>query len=246
MMRARPSKEVPRYAQVAADLRAAILRGDFGPDEQIPTEAELCARYGVSRFTVREALRQLQNEKLIRRKRGSGTVVEADSGDSLRQSISDVKELLQYAAGSTFEFEPRGLVTLSEAQARDLCVRPGEKWFMFTGLRVMVGHHRPIAASEVFIHQDFAEVVPRLKPGPTAIFQQLEALSGRHMGRVTQDIQAVAAGAKEAALLGIPRRSPCLRILRCYFDADGKLVEISASVHPGDLFTYSMHIDADA
>jgi GntR family transcriptional regulator len=244
-MAARQTSKAPRYAQVAADLRAAIRRGDFGPDEQIPTEAELCAQYGVSRFTVREALRQLQNERLIRRKRGSGTVVEAEGGDSLRQSLSDVKELLQYAAGSTFEFAAKGEVVLSAKVARELCVAAGERWFLFTGLRVMAGHHRPIAATEAYVHRDLAPIIPRLRAGGT-IFQQIERLSGRHIARVTQDIRAIGAGAKDAALLGVPRRSPCLRILRCYFDSDGRLVEMSSSVHPGDLFTYSMHIDADA
>lgn len=235
----------PRYAQVAADLRAAIRRGDFGPDDQIPTEAELCARYGVSRFTVREALRKLQNERLIRRKRGSGTVVEANGGDALRQSISDVQELLQYAADSSFGFEFKGEVTLGPKAARDLCVSAGERWFLFTGLRTMEGHHRPIAATEAYVHRDLAAIVPKLRAGGT-IFQQIERLTGRHIARVTQDIRAVGASAREAELLGVPRRSPCLRILRCYFDADGQLVEMSSSVHPGDLFTYSMHIDADA
>lgn len=244
MVTGKPMKE-PRYAQVAADLRAAIRRGDFGRDEQMPTEAELCAKYGVSRFTVREALRQLQNEKLIRRKRGSGTVVDIDGGDVLRQSISDVKELLQYAAGSTFQFESKGEVVLSAKQARELCVTVGERWFLFTGLRVMAGHSRPIAATEAYIHRDFAAIVPRLKAGAT-IFQQIERLSGRHIAKVTQDIRAIGANDRDAALLGVPRRSPCLRILRCYFDARGELIEMSASVHPGNLFTYSMHIDADA
>lgn len=244
MVERRQSKE-PRYAQVAADLRAAIRRGDFGPDSQIPTEAELCATYSVSRFTVREALRQLQNERLIRRKRGSGTVVEANGGDAYRQSLSDVNEILQYAAGSTFEFEPKGEVTLSGKRARELGVEAGERWFLFSGLRMMAGHHRPIAATEAFVHRDFAGVVARLKPEGT-IFRQLEQLSGRHVARITQDIRAIGASATDAAMLGVPRRSPCLRILRCYFDPDGQLLELSVSVHPGDLFTYSMHIDADA
>lgn len=240
----RTTKE-PRYAQVAADLRAAIRRGDFGAEEQIPTEAELCATYGVSRFTVREALRQLQNERLIRRKRGSGTVVEPNGGDSLRQSLSDLKELLQYAAGSTFEFDAKGEVTLTAKRARELGVSPGERWFLFSGLRTMAGHHRPIAATEAYVHRDFAAIVPQLKP-EGSIFAQLERLSGRHIARVTQDIRAIGASATDAAQLGVPRRSPCLQIMRLYYDSAGELVEMSVSVHPGDLFTYSMHIDADA
>jgi len=235
----------PRYAQVAADLRAAIRRGDFGTDQQIPTEAELCATYKVSRFTVREALRQLQNERLIRRKRGSGTVVESAAGDAYRQSLSDVNEILQYAAGSTFQFEPKGEVVLTTKRARELGVEPGERWFLFSGLRMMAGHHRPIAATEAYVHRDFAAVVGKLMPEGT-IFRQLEQLSGRHVARITQDIRAIGASAIDAAMLGIPRRSPCLRIVRAYFDPDGQPLEVSVSVHPGDLFTYSMHIDADA
>ena len=46
--------------------------------------------------------------------------------------------------------------------------------------------------------------------------------------------------------LGIPRRSACLRVLRCYYDANDRLFEISVSHHPGDRFAYSMHIDVDS
>ena len=237
--------KAPRYAQVAADLRAAIKRGDFGPDTQMPTETALCATYGVSRFTVREALRQLQNEKLIRRRRGSGTVVEANGGDSLRQPMSDVKELLQYAAGSSYDFQSKGLVSLTPRLAKDLCVRAGERWYLFEGLRTMAGHSRPIALTEAYVHRDLAAAVPKLHSGQETIFAQLERLTGIRIARVTQDIQAIAAGGRDAELLRIPRRAPCLRILRSYFDTSGRLVELSASVHPGDLFTYSMHMDAD-
>jgi DNA-binding GntR family transcriptional regulator len=61
--------------------------------------------------------------------------------------------------------------------------------------------------------------------------------------QVTQDIQAVPASASVAGALKIARRSPCLRILRCYYDTDGRLFEISTSVHPGNRFAYAMHMD---
>lgn len=243
-MATRQSNNGPRYRQVADDLRSAIQRGDFGAGAQLPTETTLCTRYGVSRFTVREALRQLQSEGLISRRRGSGTIVESGTR-VLRQPLSDVRELLQYAADTRFDFKPQGLVTLNPSQARELGVGAREHWFLFTGLRTAAGLDRPIAATEAYIHQNLLEIVPRLKPGNEPIFRQLERLAGIHVARVTQDIQAVAAGAGEARLLGIPRRAPCLRILRCYLDAQGHLIEMSSSLHPGDLFTYSMHIDID-
>ena len=236
----------PRYAQVASDLRAAIRRGDYSGNAQMPTESVLCATYGVSRFTVREALRQLQTEGLIRRRRGSGTVVEPDGGDSLRQQFSQVGDLLQYAAGSTFDFESRGLVTLATRQALDLALEAGERWYVFEGLRTMVGHRRPIALTRTYVHRDLAEFVPQVRRGTETIFRQVERLSGIHIARVSQDIQAIIASAADADALMIPRRAPCLRILRTYFDSDRRVFELSSSIHPGDLFTYSMQIEADS
>ena len=69
--------------------------------------------------------------------------------------------------------------------------------------------------------------------------------AGVKIARVTQDIQAVAATAEVAAALGVKRRSPCLRILRCYIDESGRVIEISASHHPGDRFAYAMHIEVE-
>jgi len=54
----------PVYEQVARQLRDAILDGVLAPGEALPAERELCERFGVSRTTVREALRALQAQGL--------------------------------------------------------------------------------------------------------------------------------------------------------------------------------------
>ncbi len=59
---------VPLWAQVLADLRQRMAAGEF--DSGFPTDEELRNRYGVSRQTVREAARRLQDEGAIVRERG--------------------------------------------------------------------------------------------------------------------------------------------------------------------------------
>ncbi|MCH5676006.1 GntR family transcriptional regulator [Streptomyces gilvus] len=63
------------YQQVAAAIREAILSGEFAPDSLLPSEAQLMARYGVSRPTVRNAISALRAEGLIDVRHGKGSFV---------------------------------------------------------------------------------------------------------------------------------------------------------------------------
>lgn len=241
------ARQAPRYIQLAGELRGEILAGKFGETDQFPTESELCQRYAVSRFTVREALRRLQSEGLIARRRGSGTVVQpaAARGGALHQPLSNVGEILQYARGSTVVYAPHGRAPLPRRLAEQIDGNTTGSWFLFRGVRTRDGDDLPIAATDAYFHESLADAVAQFDLGANTLFSQVEQFAGVSVGRVTQDIQAVGAGADIARALGIPRRAPVLRILRCYCDGDGRLFEISLSHHPGDRFAYSMHIDVE-
>jgi GntR family transcriptional repressor for pyruvate dehydrogenase complex len=75
----------PAYEQVAEQLRELILKGTLSPGDQLPVEAELSAVFGVSRSTVREALRMLSSQSLIYTARGvtGGTFVAETSPDAI-------------------------------------------------------------------------------------------------------------------------------------------------------------------
>lgn len=237
----------PRYLQVAGELRAEILSGKITARDQFPTESDLCQRYGVSRFTIREALRRLQNEGLIARKRGSGTVVQpaAARGGTLHQPLSNVGEILQYARDTHVAYEPRGRGDLPREIAEQIGEDTNGQWTCFRGVRSQQIDGQPIAATDAFFHESLDPVVESLDLGGGTLFSQIERLAGVSVGKVNQDIQAVAASADIARALDMKRGSPVLRITRCYLDAKGQVFEISVSHHPGDRFAYSMHIDVD-
>ena len=82
--------------QIAEQLRAAIVAGQFKIGQRLPTEDELAQRYGVSRPSVREALKRLAAQNLVRAKRGptGGNFVVQPSYAELAESLSGAATLL--------------------------------------------------------------------------------------------------------------------------------------------------------
>jgi DNA-binding FadR family transcriptional regulator len=94
----------PAYQQLADDLRADITSGKLQPGERLPPEPELCVRTGVSRSTVREALRLLASQHLIVTTRGvtGGSFVAHPDAGQLSEALSTGLTLLNNVAGIGF------------------------------------------------------------------------------------------------------------------------------------------------
>ncbi len=245
--KAKSPGRTPRYLQLAGELREAILAGDFASGKPFPTETALCTRYDVSRFTVREALRKLEVEGLIERRRGSGTTVQpaAARGGALHQPLSNVGELLQYARGSEVTYAPQDTGPLPTEVAEQIGPSTKGDWMRFQGVRHHSGETLPLAVTDAYFHETLKDAVDQLDLAAGTLFSQIETLAGVKVAKVTQDIQAIPADRDMAWALKIEEGSPMLRILRCYFNAKGQVFEISVSHHAGDRFAYSMHIDVD-
>ena len=94
----------PAYQQLADELRDEITSGRLQPGERLPPEPELCVRTGVSRSTVREALRLLASQHLIITTRGvtGGSFVAHPDAEQLSEALSTGLTLLTHAAGVGF------------------------------------------------------------------------------------------------------------------------------------------------
>ena len=115
------SDPMPLWAQLAAELRRSLGAGEF--DDRFPTEAELVTTFGVSRATVREAIRHLRDEGLLDARRGSGTFVVRRQLDApilgtagLAQAITaaglaEASRVLRIAEGPAGETAGRALGT---------------------------------------------------------------------------------------------------------------------------------------
>jgi len=112
-----------KYRQLANLLREDLLKGNDLPGRRLPSEAELCQRYRMSRQTVRHALSVLEDEGLVEKRRGSGTYTTGKIMDDLRRIavvaaypddyifpsiLHDIKSLLSDNGYSTLVFSTGG------------------------------------------------------------------------------------------------------------------------------------------
>ncbi len=96
-----PVVKVSATKQIAEQIRQAILDGTLKKDEQLPTEHDLSAHFGVSRPTIREALKRLAAQNMIRSRRGpsGGTFVNNYQVEDAAEAITS-STMLMLSLGS--------------------------------------------------------------------------------------------------------------------------------------------------
>ena len=232
----------PRYQALAGLLRSRIADGLYPVGGLLPAETELCEEFQVSRFTVREALRQLAEEGLLLRRQGSGTVVLArEAARPYRQSLASLHDVLQYAADTE--------LTLGEAEPIDpaalaygLLAGARGPWVRYRGIRRAPRGGPAICVSDLYIDAAFRGIERQFNRGAGAIYRLIENTYGLRVEEVEQEMSAVSLSEAVAHRLGATTGAPALRIQRRYFGADGRLLEASVSDHPADRFAYAMRL----
>lgn len=232
-----------RYAQVARDLTAAIEDGRFPVGSLLPTELELCDRYGASRHTIRSAIQELQDLGLVSRRKKVGTRVEAASPRAgYRQSLGSIDDLMQFGVSHTREVQAITPVTAGRTLAKSLGCAVNRGWLRVSSLR-RTGEPGapPVAWTDAYVDAAYADLAETIRSSPDVLISALiEKRYGRTIANIRQDVDAVLVPADLVVPLQVEMGSPALRIIRHYQDSAGAAFEITHTIHPAGRFKFSM------
>lgn len=230
-----------RYLQVARTLRKEIVDGVYPVGSQLPTEHELCERFAVSRFTIREALRRLREDNLVTSRPRAGTlVVPRPAGNTYAQDVMSIDDLLAFAAGAQFTIETNTTVTVDAELAARTRLALGSEWLAVHGYRQADATSTPICRTEYYINRAFV-AVGRLLPRHTGpIFPLIEDLFGVSVVEVHQEIAAVVLSEELAGRLGVPPGGAALQVQRTYVTSDGEVAQVTVNTHPSASYRHSM------
>ena len=231
----------PLYVQVSRALKEEIVSGAWPVGSLLPTEDELCARFAVSRYTVREALRRLREDGLVSSRQGAGTVVmPPPAADAhVLQSMS-INDLVDFGTRTRFAIDAIRMVTVDAKLAVRIGAPVGEERLAVTGFRYDEGEKEPVCWTEYYIHRDFAAVGRLLHRHSGPIFQLVEDMFATSVVEVHQEISAALVTADQAEGFGVKPGSAVLEVRRTYKMTDGRTGQITINVHPAARFRHSM------
>jgi GntR family transcriptional regulator len=215
------------FQRLQVDLAALIARTSAG--QRLPSEPELAKQLGVSRATLRDAMRTFETQGLIRRRQGSGTFVVGkvhtlDSGLEVLESLETMAKRLNLEISvSNLNVEH---MTADKEIAADLNLTVGAR--LLCVRRVIRTDTRPVA----YLVDTLPEDVLQLDDLPADFHGSvLDFLLGRGDSLRTSraNISAIGATAEVAKVLEIQRGDVLLHFYSQLFDGSGKVVDYSLS-----------------
>jgi GntR family transcriptional regulator len=224
---------LPLWAQVLDDLRKRLDAGEFGGG--FPTDLELTEQYGVSRHTVREAVRRLQSEGIISRERGRGTFV---TGPTIEQATGAIYSLRRSIAEMGLSQRSRVLdlsVVTDPEVAERLDLRANASLVRLE--RVRLAGDEPLAHDTAWLPTSVARPLLRVDFTDTALYDELAQRCGVRPTTGTEWITTEMPDAQEQELLGVGESTPVFRICRLG-KADGRPIEWRQTLVRGDRYTF--------
>ncbi len=229
------SLRVPLHLQLERVLREQIR--SMKPGDRLPTEKELKERYALSSSTVRQALQSLVNDGLVDRKVAKGSFV---APRQIQEEISELLGFAQMAQHMGLEPSTRlieaGFVPAPPVTASLLQIPPGSE--IFKAIRVRFANGEPVCVENSCFRKYLGVLLMNEDLESSAYYPLLEEKYGIILVAARETIGAAAATAREAELLGIPKRSPLLTVERVTYTSEEVPCEIAYHVYRADLYRY--------
>ncbi|NWF91623.1 MAG: GntR family transcriptional regulator [Syntrophaceae bacterium] len=231
----------PLYFQLKNILKSKILSKELKGNGRLPSEAELCDEYNVSRATVRQALSELIKEGLIYRDRGRGTFVTDGAGLRRLSLKGTIENLIAAGEGSRIRILSYQEIPPLPEVAKSLQMGMNQKVFQLELVRF--SQKRPFGYSLLYFPPRLGKTIsPDELSETTEIITFVETKMKTKVNRANQTIDVGLADRGVAENLSIKPRTPLLIIKRDYYARDGSPMFVSITHFRPDLYKYRIEL----
>ena len=222
----------PLYYQIREDIREKISSNQYPPLSMIPSEAELCEIYGVSRITVRRAVLDLVQEGLLTRGKGKGTFVTEQYGLTEVGGVqSFTKELLGLNMRPSAKLLGCRIRNADTTVRNALKLSEGEKVVTISRLR-LVNDREPCMVEVMNFPY---KLVPGIEKEDLnqSIYQLLKNNYQCEVIYATDIMEPIIVGEYESKLLELTMPTAGMRTNRLGYDSNKNPIEYTTHIIPG-------------
>ncbi|KAA1172849.1 GntR family transcriptional regulator [Marinobacter salinexigens] len=232
---------LPLYVQIRDNLRRQILDGSYQVHERLPSENEMMNAFGVSRITIRQALRDLHNEGLVFSAQGKGTFV---SKPKAVQNVQRLEGFGEAMAAQGYEASARVLsiqqLKPPKAVAAALDLAAGDQAVEVKRVRYL--NRSPVCVENSYFPVDIGGQMFGLDLS-NDIFPMLENRFGIPLGGADISLDAILADDETRQYLNLKTGEAILRVERLTHDRNGRPIDFEYLCYRGDSFKYQFRID---
>jgi len=233
---------LPYYYQLEQLLREKIENGKLKPGDALPSEAELCSIFGVSRTVVRQALNKLCQDGIVYKEKGRGTFV---AKPKLQEKF------VQRTYGFYQEMKEKGLKVESKVLEHELIEPPtrirtllkitkGQKVVKTSRLRSV--NKELVMFTTTYVRSDLCPGLEKEDLTNRSLYQLLWDKYRLKISYGHRTLEAVAASKYEADMLKVPRRSPLIYLESVSYLEDGTPIEYFEAWHRGDKCKFAIEL----
>jgi GntR family transcriptional regulator len=229
------------HSRIREELRARIFSGAWQPHDRVPSESELMAQYGVSRVTVRQALGDLEKERLIFKIAGKGSFV---AEPKPFQELGRLQGFAEAMGTHGHEIYNKLVHVVQIEATPKVAERLGlAPHTTVTKLqRVRYLDRRPVSLDVTWVPSHIGDRLAREDLATRDIFAIIENDYGTPLGHADLAIDATLADARLASLLEVPNGAPVLRVERLTHSKSGQPLDYEHHYFRADNFQYRLRV----
>ena len=209
----------PAYQRIRSVIWKRIEAGQLKPGDVVDSERELAKIHRVSLMTARHALTSLEREGVVERRRGAGTFV-APPKIHFNKLMSYSEQMASRGLVAGSELLCSKIIDYEPEIAARLAVTPNHRLIKIERLRHAA--NEPFALEVCYLAAEEFGGLVSAPLGRGSLFSILERDFGVELAHADEEVDATAADARIAELLGVPRGTPLLRIRQVIYSTKGK------------------------
>lgn len=228
----------PLYRQIADQIREQIQSGALKAGDALPTELRLREQFGVSRVTVRQAIKLLVEQDVLESVQGSGTYVkEVKVNYDIYQLTSFDEKLQHLDVASHSEVLAFSIIKPPMAIAEALALSEDERVYYIKRLRYIV--QKPVTLEETWMPLSlFPDLTYEVMQGSK--YAWMENSKNMLIDRSEQEIIPLMPTKEMVALLGVNADEPILQKVSKGYLADGTVFEFSRNTFRTDDYKFTL------